>query len=189
VIELQTKRLRLRRWQSGDRAKFAQMNADPQVMRYFPNPLSSEESDRLAQKISDELDQRGWGLWAVEIMASTEFIGFVGLSVPSALLSFSPCVEIGWRINSPYWHQGYATEAAMSVLDAGFEQLNLKEIVSFTAEINTPSRRVMQRIGLRYGGETFEHPALNDGDPLKHHVLYRLNRAHWLLRETINQKT
>ena len=176
---IETERLLLREWRASDAAPFAALNADPQVMEFFPSPLTPQESDAMAEKIRTLIEQRGWDLWAVEIPGVAPFIGFVGLHVPAAALPFSPCVEIGWRLAAAYWGQGYATEAARGALRVGFEQLGLEEIVSFTSVLNQRSRAVMERIGMQHRGETFEHPNVPIGSPLRPHVLYRLSRAQW----------
>ena len=97
-IEFETERLFMRQWRPSDRAPFAELNADPRVMEYFPAPLERDESDALADRCQALIEQRGWGFWAVELKGSAEFIGFLGLHVPIAELPFSPCVEIGWRL-------------------------------------------------------------------------------------------
>lgn len=173
IILAETERLLLRRWHDGDRPAFAAMNADPEVMKYFPAPLSPTESNALAQRIDQFMQQHGWGLWAVEVKNGAPFIGFVGLSIPGNDLPCSPCVEIGWRLAAEHWGQGYASEAAQCALDVAFETLKLPEVVSFTAAVNLPSCRVMERIGMSFDGETFEHPRLPLGHPLRKHVLYR----------------
>jgi RimJ/RimL family protein N-acetyltransferase len=89
----------------------------------------------------------------------------------------APCVEIGWRLAAEHWGRGYASEAARAALRAGFERVGLHEIVSFTAAGNQRSRAVMERIGLRFAGETFEHPSIPEGSPLRTHVVYRLARS------------
>jgi len=177
-----TERLVLRPWRDTDRAPFAALNADPVVMRHFPATQDRAASDASIDAWQAQLDERGWSNWAVELVASGEFIGFVGLSVPRRLLPFSPCVEIGWRLAQRFWGRGYATEAAREALRVGFEDVGLDEIVSFTALDNAPSRAVMLRIGMHDSGENFDHPALLDGHPLQRHCLYRLSRHDWLTR-------
>lgn len=154
------------------------MNADPRVMAFFPAALSTGESDALAARIEQQFEQRGFGLWAVEIPGVVPFAGFIGLSVPSFQTHFTPCVEIGWRLAADHWGHGYATEGARIVLQAGFETLGLDEIVSFTSVDNLPSRRVMERIGLGHDpADDFDHPGLPVGHRLRRHVLYRRKRS------------
>lgn len=179
LIEFETERLYLRQWRESDLEPFAALNADPQVMAFFPSPLSRQDSDALAQRIRALIAQRGWGLWAVEVKGHRPFIGFVGLHVPLAALPFSPCVEVGWRLAASHWGRGYATEAARGALRVAFERLAVPEIVSFTAVGNQRSRRVMERLGMQHRGETFAHPDVPQGSPLRSHVLYRLRREQW----------
>ncbi|MDD2768105.1 MAG: GNAT family N-acetyltransferase [Methylococcus sp.] len=183
LIEPETERLRLRQWRESDLEPFARLNADPRVMEYFPRPLVRAESDALAGRIAALIEQRSWGFWAAELKASGEFIGFVGLHVPSAELPFSPCVEIGWRLDFRYWGYGYATEAAEAALHVGFAGQNLTEIVAFTAVDNLRSRAVMRRLGMRPDPQTFQHPAVPAGSPLREHCLYRLGRGEWMERQ------
>lgn len=181
-IEIDTERLRLRQWRESDREPFAAMNADAEVMRYLPATQSREASDRSVDVWQAELADRGWSNWAVERKASGEFIGFIGLTVPRRALPFMPCVEIGWRLARAHWRNGYASEGARAALRFGFEQLQLAEIVSFTALVNLPSRAVMERIGMVDAHEDFDHPAVPEDSELRRHCLYRLSRQRWAER-------
>ena len=110
-------------------------------------------------------------------LAITRFAGFIGLSIPSFEAPFTPCVEIGWRLDPEHWNRGYATEGARAALDFGFVSLQLAEIVSFTVPENVRSRRVMEKIGMTHSpSDDFDHPALPQGHPLRRHVLYRMAR-------------
>ena len=175
-IELETARLKLRRWRDADRAPFAALNADPAVMEFFPATQSREASDASIDAWQAQLESRGWSNWAVELVESGEFIGFVGLSVPRRALPCSPCVEVGWRLARRFWGRGLASEAARAALGAGFERIGLAEIVSFTALGNLRSRAVMERIGMRDAHQDFEHPGVPEGHALRLHCLYRIDR-------------
>lgn len=165
----------MRRWREQDLHPFAMLNADPMVMKHFPKMLNHEESNAMVERIEKAFEENGFGLYAVALSEAEEFIGFVGLSVPTFQANFMPCVEIGWRLAAPYWGRGLAPEAAQAVLADGFNRVGLKEIVSFTATTNFNSMRVMEKIGMtRAFEDDFMHPSLPDGDPLKPHVLYRL---------------
>jgi RimJ/RimL family protein N-acetyltransferase len=175
---LSTARLHLRAWREADLGPFAALNADPRVMAFFPKVLDCTESDALAARISAHFTNHGFGLWAVEVPGRADFIGFAGLAVPSFDAHFTPCVEIGWRLAREHWGNGYATEAARAALAFGFCDLALGEIVSFTAPANWPSRRVMERLGMkRSAADDFEHPAMPEGHVFRPHVLYRLTRG------------
>jgi RimJ/RimL family protein N-acetyltransferase len=173
--ELQTARLRLRRWTEADHELFAALNADPVVMEHFPDLLTRQQSDSLIEAIECGFEQRGFGLWAVEVRATGAFIGFTGLNEPSLEAHFTPAIEVGWRLARAAWGQGYATEAARASLAFGFEEIGLDQIVSFTSAGNMRSRAVMERIGMtRNPDDDFEHPGLPDAHPLRRHVLYRI---------------
>jgi RimJ/RimL family protein N-acetyltransferase len=179
--ELRAERLLLRRWRSHDVAPFAALNADPEVMEHFPKPLSRDETEAFVQRIEEEFEELGHGLWAVEVSGGAPFIGFVGLHRHTFPAHFTPVVEVGWRLARPYWGQGYATEAAREALAFGFGRLSLGEIVSFTAPANSRSRRVMERLGLTHSvADDFDHPNVPEGHRLRRHVLYRMRREDWL---------
>jgi RimJ/RimL family protein N-acetyltransferase len=178
MTELSTDRLLLRHWKDSDYAPFAALNADPAVMEHFPAPMTRQASDDFAGRISADIPSRGWGLWALEVIGTGQFIGFTGLSVPSFDAHFTPAVEVGWRLAKDAWGNGYATEAARAALAHGFGPAGLTEIVSFTATPNKPSQRVMERIGMTHDeADDFDHPRLEKGHRLERHVLYRINRS------------
>lgn len=179
-VKLQSERLHLRQWRDADLEPFAAMNADPEVMRYFPAPLTRAESDALVQRIETGFDTVGFGLWALEIRETGAFIGFTGLIWQTFPAHFTPAVEIGWRLAASAWGMGYATEAARAALAYGFGAGDLDEVVSMTAHLNLPSQAVMRRIGMtRNPADDFDHPKVAEGNPLRPHVLYRLTKDQW----------
>ena len=176
---LVSRRLRLRQWQKADMAPFAELNADPEVMRYFPATLTRAQSDQFAAGARAAIDRQGWGLWAVEVAGGAAFIGFVGLNKVRFEAHFTPAVEVGWRLARGHWGNGYATEAAAAALAFGFGQLELDEVVSFTAAINDRSVSVMRRLGMtRDPADDFDHPNVAGGE-LRRHVLYRISKDQW----------
>ncbi len=173
--EIRTERLLLRRWRPSDREPFAKLNADPKVVEFLRSPLSREESDTMADRIEARFDERGFGLWAVEIPNVTPLAGYIGLSVPGFEAHFTPCIEIGWRLAAEHWGHGYATEGAKAALEFGFRWFEFDEIVSFTTVANVRSWRVMEKIGMTHSpNDDFDHPLLAEGHPLRRHVLYRI---------------
>ena len=174
---IETERLLLRQWIDSDRAAFCKLNADPETMCFFPNVFSKEESNAFIDKTIGLIQEQGYGLFAVERKSDHQFLGFIGLAHPAYETHFTPCTEIGWRIDKEHWGNGYATEGAKAVLNFAFNQLKLEEIVSFTAVLNQPSINVMKRIGMKLdlNGE-FNHPRVEVGHKLERHVLYRLKR-------------
>jgi len=180
-MNLTTDRLLIRDWRDEDLAPFANLNADPEVMRYFPATLSRRESDTMVVRIRERTERIGYCFWAVEERDGGAFVGMVGLNRPDFEAPFMPCVEIGWRLARRFWGRGYATEAARACLQHGFQGLDLGEILAFTVPENAASRRVMEKIGMvRDEAGDFAHPRVEDGHPLQAHVLYRIRRARGL---------
>lgn len=149
-------------------------------MEHFPSTYTRAESDAQIDTFDSRLADNGWGLWAVEVVETGDFVGFTGLNPPAWEAHFTPAVEIGWRLLREHWGRGYATEAAREALRFGFEDLGLAEIVSFTIPANTRSRAVMDRLGMtHHPADDFDHPNVPDGHPMRLHVLYRLPRERW----------
>jgi RimJ/RimL family protein N-acetyltransferase len=168
---LTTDRLVLRRWIDDDRAPFAELNADPEVMRYFPNAMTRQESDASVDRIEQSFEKNGFGLWAVEI--DGRFAGFTGLNRTTFATPMGPHVEIGWRLATWAWGYGYASEAATRVLAEAFGNLGLTEVYSFTTETNRPSEKVMERIGMtRREDLDFDHPNTPGWWGVRH-IVYR----------------
>jgi RimJ/RimL family protein N-acetyltransferase len=185
-VELRTDRLLLRPWRAEDREPFAALNDDPAVMEHFPEHLTREASDAMADRIEEALAQHGWGLWAAEVVQTGEFIGFVGLSIPRFDEHFTPCVEIGWRLARSAWGRGYAPEGARAALAHAFGPLGLTEVVAMTIPANDRSRSVMRKIGMVHDGSAdFDHPLIPEGDPARRHVLYRIERQHWISQQAL----
>ncbi|MCA1907483.1 MAG: GNAT family N-acetyltransferase [Magnetospirillum sp.] len=178
---MRTERLVLRPWRTEDLAAFRIINADREVMALMPSTLDDDQSDAQGLRIMDGIATRGWGLWAVEAPGIAPFLGYVGLNEPAQPMPFQvdgkPVVELAWRLSRQHWGQGYASEAAAACLDFAFATLDQDEVVAYTVPHNTRSRGVMKRIGMvRDLDGDFDHPILEPGHPLRHHVLYRKRR-------------
>ena len=173
--------LLLRRWTRGDDGPFAQLNADPEVMRHFPATKDRKESLAEARTLDRRFETDGFGPWAVEI-AQEGFVGFVGAARLTRPMPFAggervgATVEIGWRLARAVWGRGIATKAARLALADLFGRCGILSVVAFTAVVNDSSQRVMQRLGM-VRAEDFPHPALPAGDRLQPHALYRLSAA------------
>ena len=165
---LETERLIMRRWQESDRAPFADLNTDPETMRFFPNTLDRAASVAM---IETRFERQGFGFWALEVAATGTFIGFTGLNLLPDGVPGAGGMEVGWRLARHAWHHGYATEADRAALGVAFDNMGLPEIWSMTAVLNEPSQAVMRRLGLT---ETtrFDHPRIPPGDPLRPQVAY-----------------
>lgn len=184
-IILITDRLILRTWKHSDISLMAAISSDPVVMKHFPAIQDIPATEAFVNHINQHYEKYGYALYAVELKESHEFIGFVGLNhplfkIPTFQPKGLPFVEMSWRLSSQHWGKGYATEAARAVLHYAFTELKLNEIISFTVEDNTKSRRVMEKIGLQHSiNDDFDHPKLEESSPLKRHVLYRMTRDNY----------
>ena len=164
----------LRQWKESDLEPYAAMNADPEVMRYFPKLLTREESAASMERARARIEERGWGWWVVDV--DGEFAGFTGLAEPKFTAHFTPCVEVGWRLRREFWGQGIAFNAAGQAIEYAFSEMKLLELVSFTAAVNLRSRRLMERLGFAHNvTDDFDHPEIAEGHWLRRHVLYRLS--------------
>jgi RimJ/RimL family protein N-acetyltransferase len=156
-----TERLQLRRWRAGDREPFAELNADPEVMRYIGEgrPMTRAESDALLRAIEAHWAEHGFGLWCASPHEDPEAcLGFIGLAVPSFLPAVLPAVEVGWRLARPAWGRGLATEGARAALNHAFGPLELESVISVIDPANERSVRVAVRLGMRPGAAHL-HPA------------------------------
>jgi RimJ/RimL family protein N-acetyltransferase len=175
---METTRLIMRRWKGGDLDDLAALNADPRVMEFLPSTLTRDQSQKLLEWLEIRFEAQGFGLWALELKATGELVGWTGLNAPKFEAPFMPCVEVGWRLAHRFWGSGLATEAACASIAYAFGPLKLKEIVSFTTRNNARSRAVMTRLGMTYDpNDDFEHPSLPAGNALRSHVLYRLSAS------------
>lgn len=179
--ELETRRLILRRWRKDDLLPLAALNGDPEVMEFLPTTLDQSESARLMARFEYLFKDHGYGVWAVEVAWAKAVIGFCGLAPVEFDASFTPAVEVGWRLARKHWGNGYATESARATLEFAFTEAELDEVVSFTVVDNERSWKVMESIGMTRDGE-FDHPNLMDDDRLRRHVLYRITADQWANR-------
>ena len=178
---MKTERLLLRQWSNEDLVGMARINADPKVMKYYPKLLSRQESNAAVEKFKSLISNNGWGFWAVESTRDQSFIGLVGLHKPTYKLPFGPCVEIGWRLARSSWGRGYATEAGRECLNFAFAQLELSEVYAFTSVANMKSRAVMERLDMENIQANFEHPSVPHNNPLREHVVYKIESQNWRL--------
>jgi RimJ/RimL family protein N-acetyltransferase len=171
-----SERLGFRNWRDSDLSVFAEMNADPEVMRFFPNTLSTKESGQALKQYQEHFHERGYTYYAVESLQTTQFIGFIGLKYQNFESPCTPAVDIGWRILRQHWGKGYASEGARRCLGYAFKTLGLDQVVSHCPTLNKPSERVMQKIGMARQGE-FLHPLLEDFPDLNPCVWYEMKKA------------
>jgi RimJ/RimL family protein N-acetyltransferase len=155
-----TERLILRRFRPSDRSAFAELNADPEVMRYIGDGkvLTRTRSDELVDIIEAHWAKHGFGLWCAAPREDPDAcIGFVGLAIPSFLPAVLPAVEVGWRLARSAWGLGLATEGAKASLEHAFGPLELESVISVIDPENARSVRVAEKLGMRYEA-THRHP-------------------------------
>lgn len=176
-MKLETERLILRPWEDRDRAALAEIQGDAHVRRFFPRVMTREEVEADIDAAREKARLNGFHFQAAELKETGAFVGLIGLGVipdaTRAAIPSHPRVEIGWVIGKQYWGQGLAPEGARAWLDHAWA-IGLPEVVAFTAHINLPSQRVMQKLGMIHDpSDSFEHPKVPDGHPLRPHVVYR----------------
>jgi RimJ/RimL family protein N-acetyltransferase len=183
-VELVTARLRLRQWREADFEPWFALNRDPEVMTYFPSLLDADQARATMTRVQASIADKGYGLWAVEVVGAAPFIGFCGIRDVPFDVPFTPAVEIGWRLAREHWGNGYATEAARASLAYGFDTLGLREIVAMVVPDNHRSIAVCERIGMRRESrDDFDHPLIPEdavsvgGYSPRRHVLYRISRT------------
>jgi RimJ/RimL family protein N-acetyltransferase len=173
---IETPRLVLRQWNDDDVERWADMNADPRVMEFFPSTMDRERSQQQAALMHDDLEKNGYGWFVIERKDRPGFAGVLALDDIRYEMPFEPLREIGWRLPVESWGNGYATEGARALLRFAFEELQWPEVIAMTAVINMRSRRVMEKLGMTHDpAEDFDHPRVPDGLAIKRHVLYRIS--------------
>lgn len=173
---IETERLILRTWKEEDIKPYFDINRDVKVIEFLWGPLTLEQVTDFISAQNKQQEQYDYTLWAAELKSTNALIGFIGLNYTDWKAHFTPAVEVGWRLGSQYWGNGYATEGAKAALEYGFNKVGLTEIVSFTVPANIKSIKVMERIGMQRDLKgAFSHPKVALGSPLSLHVLYRIN--------------
>ncbi|TIP18385.1 GNAT family protein [Mesorhizobium sp.] len=179
-MNLQTKRLVLRKWNPEDLEPLARINDDPRVVRYVAKLVDRGALAAWIAGQREHFKRHGHGLWALELSGAAKLIGFCGLVKVPYQAHFTPAVDIAWRLAPAHWGRGYATEAASAALAFGFGRLRLNEIVANAAVANLNSRRVMERLGMTHDPQDdFDHPLMAGDDPLQRQVLYRIKAENW----------
>lgn len=167
-------RLGFRNWEQADLKPMTEINADEEVMEFFPAKPSEKDTLAFITRMQQQFSEKGFCYFAVDTLETEAFIGFIGLSVQTFAADFTPCTDIGWRLKRSEWGKGYATEGALACLEYGFNQLELEHIYGIAPEVNTRSEGVMKKIGMKKL-RTFEHPKLLLHKSLKDCMLYIKN--------------
>ena len=177
-----SKRLGFRNWTKEDLTEFAKINADSEVMKYFPNMLTLQETSEFIVRLQKHYKNNGYNYFATEIMDTRELIGFIGLAYQEYETEFNPATDIGWRLKKSAWGKGYASEGAKRCLEFAFGELGLEKIVSTCTIRNKKSENVMKKLGMIKKGE-FKHPKLDKYHDYQKCVWYEIeNNTHILAK-------
>lgn len=153
----------------------AEINADKDVMEFFPSLQSLNQTIEFIERMNKQLIEKKFCYFAVDKIENGEFIGFIGLSEQTFKSEFTPCIDIGWRINKSEWNKGFATEGAKRCLDYAFNQLNLNKVNSLAPKLNLKSEQIMKKIGMKKI-LNFKHPMLETNKRLNEFILYEITK-------------
>ncbi|MFC3713160.1 GNAT family N-acetyltransferase [Sphingoaurantiacus capsulatus] len=174
---IETERLLVRPWQDSDRAPFAEMGQDPEVMATLGPLMSRAEVDAAVDRLMAHQAKHGFCFWALERKADGMFLGFCGLKAEAAAPHLAGELETGWRLRRDAWGGGYAREAAEASLGWALANTSYKRVIAITTPGNVRSWGLMERLGMhRLADGDFDHPSVPDGDPLKPHITYAIDR-------------
>ena len=168
-----SERLGFRNWLESDKIKLGLINSDPDVMEHFPTIPTQLQTDEFIERMQLQYDEKGFCYFAVDRLDNNQFIGFIGISEQTFESDFTPCVDIGWRLDKKEWGKGFATEGAKKCLEFAFNEIGLKRVLSICPKVNEKSEKVMQKIEMHKIKE-FNHPLLNNFEKLKKCVLYEI---------------
>ncbi|MFJ8260851.1 GNAT family N-acetyltransferase [Rummeliibacillus sp. NPDC094406] len=153
MMILKTKNLYLREYQNEDLPSLHVIFSDAETMKYYPAPFSIEKTRKWIETNQNRYIQDGYGLWSVCLKDTNEVIGDCGITKQQVDGKFE--AEIGYHINKKYWGKGYATEAATSCKEFGFNQLGLNKLICIIDPQNKQSIRVAEKIGFLFEKEAF----------------------------------
>ncbi len=143
---LETERLILREYTPSDFDSLYEILSDAETMKHYPKPYDKSGAERWLSWSLDNYKKYGFGLWAIEIKATAEFIGDCGITMQNIDGDILP--EIGYHINKKFWHQGYAKEAARAVRDCFFVNNSFHSVYSYMTHTNIASYSTAASVGL-----------------------------------------
>ena len=175
---LETERLVLREFSLDDLEDLHRIFGDPLNRKYFPDEgASKERCQKIIERMIKCYAEIGYGFWAPVLKENQEMIGLIGINKFEYDVPFDPKIEVGWTVDHKYAGKGLATEAARGCLQYGFETLGMDEITAITTPTNTPSRRVMEKLGMTFDPSVnFWHPKVDKDNPLGETILYRIKK-------------
>ena len=178
-IVTETERLRLRTWTGEDKVEFVRRLNTPAVMRWLGGVQDQAAYDAGFERIDSYQRDFGHTLWAVERKVDGALLGFCGLKRVNSEGAPNPGdFEVGWRLREDAWGHGYAKEAAIAALQAGFERFGAEEIVALTVIENEASWGLMKRLGMRRRPD-LDYVDPRDNAPFRDTIVYSISRDEW----------
>ena len=141
-----TERLVLREQSLDDADALAEILGDPETMKYYPRPFTWDEARGWVERNIRSYEVNGFGLWALELKDTGEFVGQCGLTIQE--VEGESLVEAGWHVNKKHQRKGYASEAGAQAVTLGFERFGRDKIISLILPANVPSAGVARNIGM-----------------------------------------
>lgn len=177
AMQTETDRLILRQWQEGDADKLFSILQKPEVNHYLQvfNISKRESVESLINRGTQSINENGYGYFACQEKQSDELIGYIGLNYIAIQEEPFPCYTLSWCLDTTSWGKGYATEAAALLIRLAFEKFDIQELCACTVELNEKSRKVMERIGMKYKS-SFDFPGVDKAHPHCKHVLYSITK-------------
>ena len=173
-MQLETTRLILREMTDDDFTALYAILSDPETMQYYPQPYDEAGTRRWIAWCRDSYAKHGFGLWAVVLKETGEFIGDCGISMQPIHGEWLP--EIGYHIRKDHWRKGYASEAAATCIRYAFEQCGFPKVYSYMNADNVPSFRTAEKNGMTLTEEY--------DNPLHGHLkVYAITREEWETRQ------
>ncbi len=175
----ETERLILRDWREDDWDEFFHVTNTPAVMQWLGGVLEAEGRDAQRTRVEACRTANGFCFWTVERKADSALLGFCGLKRADAPgSSVTGEMEVGWRFREDSWDQGYAKEAAIAAIDAGFEDFGADQIVALTVEGNAPSWGLMKRLSMTRR-EDLDYADARYDPPWRDTIVYCIARETW----------
>ena len=166
---IETERLRIRKYTWADIDSLYEILSDPETMKYYPKPYDRSGCERWINWCLDSYEKNGFGLWAIELKDTGEFIGDCGISLQ--VIDGETLHEIGYHVNKKHWRNGYAKEACRAVKDWFFTNTAYGSVYSYMNAENVPSRATAISNGMSYV-KTY-------GNGAEAHAVYRITREQW----------
>jgi len=188
-VYLESERLVLREFTLDDFQDLLDLDSDPEVMKYltFKKPTPPDKVRKILNRFIEWHSVHGGqlGFWVAEMKSSQEFIGWFHLRPAKNELENTKRLELGYRLKKSSWGQGFATEGTIALIEKAFVSLKAEEVFADTMKKNIASQRVMEKSGLSFETDFYEHNFPNSGEL---EVRYSLKRVDFNHEELDNER-